>query len=80
VKKVILTEKLSSGTLSNDELLLVSRRMNAIVNDRDNKSMRWGELLFESNKLDSKAWDSKYKGKLITDGSVTIWLDSKNKE
>jgi hypothetical protein len=42
--------------------------------------MRWGELLFESNKLDSKAWDSKYKGKLITDGSVTIWLDSKNKE
>jgi gliding motility-associated-like protein len=33
---------------------------------------RWGELVFESNKID-EGWDGKYKGKDVTNG-VYVWL------
>ncbi len=29
---------------------------------------RWGEILYESSSLDSKAWDGNFKGKLVKDG------------
>ncbi|MFT6845752.1 MAG: gliding motility-associated-like protein [Flavobacteriales bacterium] len=40
---------------------------------------RWGEIVFESNKIEHKAWDGFYKGKLLTDGQYVYKLIIKNK-
>jgi ATP-binding cassette subfamily F protein uup len=40
----LLEQALSTGTLSNDELLQKSQRIQQVINDLDEKSMRWLEL------------------------------------
>lgn len=43
-EKKILEEELSSGTLSNEDLLSKSNRISELINEIDEKSLRWMEL------------------------------------
>ncbi|MDD6209689.1 MAG: ABC-F family ATP-binding cassette domain-containing protein [Bacteroidales bacterium] len=43
-EKALLEEELSSGNLSSDELLAKSQRISIIIDELDEKSMRWLEL------------------------------------